>query len=278
MISLVGRRPAEPTVLANDSKAAITSIQRKAGPMASAILCSKDFPDHWGKHKHLFILPQHDGKCAYCEVSVIAGMPGDVEHFRPKSFCQPLSKAKSNDDYAGKPPYRRSGPKSAGYWWLAYDWSNYLLACNRCNSLWKKNQFPVSGPAASSKRMLAAERPLLINPYDTNPEPHFAFDAYTGQIKGLTPRGTATIDVCGLDRKSLEVQRAIKGEKLISRHGEYLDALVQENLLAQNNALRSLLDECQDRQIFAGLARYFVRHKVGISFTQLTAMKAAGKI
>jgi hypothetical protein len=278
MISLVGRRPAAPGSLALDCKAIIAAIQAKAGSMAPAILNGKDFIDHWGKHKHLFILPQHDGKCAYCEVSVIAGMPGDVEHFRPKSFCQPLSKAKTNDDYAGKPPYRKTGIKSSGYWWLAYEWSNYLLACNRCNSLWKKNQFPIAGTAALKSSQLTAEHHLLINPYDTDPEPHFAFDENTGQIRGRTARGTATIEVCGLDRKSLEVQRAIKGEKLISRHGEYLDALVRNNVLAQNNALRALLDECQDRQAFAGLARYFVQHKVGITYSQLTAMRAAGQM
>lgn len=278
MISLAGRRPAVPANLSLDAKAASAAVRAKAGVINPAILTSRDFPNHWGKHKHLFILPQHDGKCAYCEVSVIAGMPGDVEHFRPKSYCQPLSKAKSNDDYAGNPPDRRAGAKSAGYWWLAYDWSNYLLACIRCNSGWKKNQFPISGPAASNKRQLSAEGHLLINPFDTNPEPHFAFDAHTGQIRGVTPRGIATIEVCGLDRRSLEVQRAIKGEKLISRHSEYVDALMQKNALAQNHALRSLLDECQDREVFAGLARYFVKHKVGIDFAQLTAMKASGQI
>jgi hypothetical protein len=278
MISLTGRRPAAPAVLATDSKSAAAALLAQTAAMAPAILKSTDFPNHWGKHKHVFILPQHDGKCAYCEVSVIAGMPGDVEHFRPKSFCQPLSKATSNDDYAGKPPRRRAGSKSEGYWWLAYDWSNYLLACNRCNSLWKKNQFPITGVMASGRLHLKAEGPLLINPYDTDPEPHFSFDALTGQIRGLTARGTATIDVCGLDRKSLEVQREIKGEKLISRHDEYLDALILGNAPAQNNALRSLLHECQDRQSFAGLARYFVKHKLGMSYAQLTAMKAAGTI
>lgn len=55
-------------------------------------------------------------KCAYCEASTSVVAHGDVEHFRPKSI----------------------------YWWLAYDFDNYLFACQICNQLHKKDFFPVS--------------------------------------------------------------------------------------------------------------------------------------
>ncbi|MDQ2687964.1 MAG: hypothetical protein M3Y28_08875, partial [Armatimonadota bacterium] len=54
---------------------------------------------------------QH-GKCCYCER--VIGEDGDVEHFRPKAaVCQG----------AGLPQ------ETPGYYWLAYDWDNFLLAC-----------------------------------------------------------------------------------------------------------------------------------------------------
>ena len=47
---------------------------------------------------------------------------GDVEHFRPKSAVL--------DD-----------PLHGGYWWLAYDFQNYLLSCSLCNRVRKKTRF-----------------------------------------------------------------------------------------------------------------------------------------
>ncbi|WP_099864914.1 hypothetical protein [Pararhizobium haloflavum] len=55
-------------------------------------------------------------KCAYCEASTSVVAHGDVEHFRPKSL----------------------------YWWLAYDFDNYLFSCQICNQIYKKDFFPVT--------------------------------------------------------------------------------------------------------------------------------------
>ncbi|MFB7146089.1 HNH endonuclease [Agrobacterium deltaense] len=57
------------------------------------------------------------GKCAYCEASTDVVAHGDVEHFRPKSK----------------------------YWWLAYDFDNYVFACQICNQIYKGDNFPISG-------------------------------------------------------------------------------------------------------------------------------------
>eukprot|EP01029_Cantina_marsupialis_P007158 TRINITY_DN179195_c0_g1_i1.p1 TRINITY_DN179195_c0_g1~~TRINITY_DN179195_c0_g1_i1.p1 ORF type:complete len:324 (-),score=42.74 TRINITY_DN179195_c0_g1_i1:116-1087(-) len=56
------------------------------------------------------------GKCAYCETRFVAACPGDIEHFRPKGGY-------SLDSDLIKP----------GYYWLAADWENLLLACPHCN-------------------------------------------------------------------------------------------------------------------------------------------------
>ncbi|MFT7036596.1 MAG: hypothetical protein ACJA2S_005128 [Cyclobacteriaceae bacterium] len=57
------------------------------------------------------------GKCAYCESKITAIYPGDIEHFRPKGGY-------INDDEPLSKP---------GYYWLAADWGNLLLACPFCN-------------------------------------------------------------------------------------------------------------------------------------------------
>jgi len=274
MIDLKGRHPAEPVSLKIDSKAAVDALVAEAKASVPPVFAEDDFPNHWGKHKHHFILRQYNGKCAYCETPVVSGNPGDVEHFRPKAYCQALKPAKNRNDYAGQPPGRsNSGSKTEGYWWLAYSWDNYLFSCTRCNSSWKRNQFPIGAKKAKHGEKLSSEQPLLINPFVVDPEKHFEFDANTGQIRGATPQGVATIDVCGLDRRSLEIQRATKGAKLIKRHNEYLIALKEKNDLAQNNALRALIDECRSKEAFAAVARYFVKDRLQMTYSDLLSLK-----
>ncbi len=279
MIGLKGRHPNEPACLVNLSKPAVKALLARVTPNTVPIFKELDFPNHWGNYKHHFILPQYNGKCAYCETPTVSGSPGDVEHFRPKSYCQPLSPAKNRDDYGGQPPGRsNAGPKTEGYWWLAYKWSNYLLSCNRCNSTWKRNQFPVMGVRSRRGERLSAEKALLINPFKMNPERHFQFDAYTGQILGVTPRGVATIDICGLDRRSLEAQRATKGAKLVRRYKDFVIASEDNNVSAQNIALNALMEECRSKEPYAAVARCFVKQKLEISYSDLLAMKRKGLI
>lgn len=275
MISLKGRRPAEPTGFKTARKATVISLSIKA--KATAIFKENDFPNHWGAHKYRFIRAQYNGKCAYCETDVVSGTAGDVEHFRPKAYCQALSSAKNSDDYAGQAPGRKnSGPATEGYWWLAYSWRNYLLSCNRCNSTWKKNQFPVGAKRATRGGSLASEKALLLNPFQADPEKHFEFNAFTGQIRGVTPQGVTTIEVCGLDRKSLDAQRQTKGARLNARYRDYVVACNEANDLAQTIALRALMHECRSKAVFAALARYFVKQHVNLTYRELLMMRRSG--
>ena len=90
-------------------------------------------------------------KCAYCEASTSTVAHGDVEHFRPKST----------------------------YWWLAFDFDNYLFSCQICNQLYKNDHFPINGnilvpplmPATipSTQAQIAALAASLVNdPIATN--------------------------------------------------------------------------------------------------------------
>lgn len=163
-------RPPEPAGFATDAarlaaakavrdKVAPTQPLPPAAPMPAQSVVSDDFKDVWGIHKRAFIDAQGRGKCGYCEVRVTASSPGDVEHYRPKAEL----KEASDQGTRKATPRRRDRtrkyrpPLKPGYWWLAYEWDNWLFACTHCNSAWKGNQFPVAMPrvAQSLLRTLA---------------------------------------------------------------------------------------------------------------------------
>jgi hypothetical protein len=65
----------------------------------------------------------------------------------------------------------------SGYWWLAYEPTNYFPSCQLCNQgTAKKNRFPIAGTRARGPQdALSAERPLLLNPYFDDPRAHQEF-------------------------------------------------------------------------------------------------------
>lgn len=140
---------------------------------------------------------QHD-KCAFCEAKVTHITDGDIEHFRPKSAVK--------QNAGGKLEY-------PGYFWLAYDWENLLLACNNCNRRHKGNLFPLLDPkkrCRPHRRNLTHESPLFVNPADEDPAPFLEFVGETVIARGGNPRGQATIDALGLDRSELTNHRLTK--------------------------------------------------------------------
>ena len=74
-----------------------------------------------------------------------------------------------------------------------FDWLNHLLACSFCNSNQKGSRFPVD----------TAGTPLLIDPSVEDPFDHLALSLAVGEYRPRTPKGTATIDVLGLNRAVL---------------------------------------------------------------------------
>ena len=97
--------------------------------------------------------------CGYCEEIE----RGEVDHFRPKSKFPEL----------------------------VYEWSNWVFACNACNSIFKKDKWPKDGyvdPCATS--------------IQERPENYFQFDLHTGE---LIPRS-------GLRGKRLKMARQTIGD------------------------------------------------------------------
>jgi len=134
-------------------------------------------------------------KCVFCEAKIMHVTPGDVEHFRPKSAIR-----QARPDPLTYP----------GYYWLAYDWSNLLLACSACNSRHKGNLFPLVDPTKrcrSHRGKLNNEEPLFLNPAEVDPSSQVE---YVGEI--IHPRngsrnGQVTIDELSLNRTELVEHR-----------------------------------------------------------------------
>lgn len=143
--------------------------------------------------KETLIKVQYD-KCCFCERKVSAGEPGHIEHYRPKGGYK-----KDDATKLVKP----------GYYWLAYDFSNLYFSCNRCNSSYKKNYFPLADEtqrATNHTANIANEDPLIINP-SIDASPHLIFKREKVKSKNNSVKGKETIKRTGLNRKLLSQER-----------------------------------------------------------------------
>lgn len=136
------------------------------------------------------LLHDQNQKCAFCEVTMV-GDYGAVEHYRPKSGW------KENEADALHRP---------GYHWLAYDWTNLLCSCDKCNSAARKgNLFPLRNPAARDipHQDISREEPLVINPANDDPGLFLRFNQYIA-IPSMangheSDKGRSTIEVFDLN-------------------------------------------------------------------------------
>jgi hypothetical protein len=99
-------------------------------------------------------------KCWYCEAKSLRS-PFDVDHFRPK-----LGVTVDGNKFAD----------NFGYYWIAYEWWNFRLSCQRCNRpekdargrlRGKSNEFPLKDEATRCIVVagpLVTEEPRLLDP------------------------------------------------------------------------------------------------------------------
>jgi uncharacterized protein (TIGR02646 family) len=143
-------------------------------------------------------------KCAFCESNTKAGAVYDTEHFRPKKI----------------------------YYWLAYEWSNFLLSCQRCNREHKGTKFPIEKGRAKvpfvdfndrnsvlafaktchieSDALEKAEGRLLLHPVLDDPTEHLEFKA-NGEVTFKSKKGEQSIKFYGLNsEKRLDLIAARK--------------------------------------------------------------------
>lgn len=235
----------------------------------------KPFSPHWSDYKSFLSAGKRDDKCAYCEVRLDTLYGLDVEHVRPKAkitewesmnmettFIPKAEFNKQENREVDERPKERAGTsRSPGYWWLAYEWNNYLLACKECNG-WKHNYFPVRDHNRrwNAKQDSFDEGVLLLDPAatDFNPRVHFHWEM-SGVVLGKTLPARATIITCGLNRKSLRLARERLWREL-QEHLETLRALhVERNITAMEVTLQTLRAKTDRSENFTAMARSVVR-------------------
>ena len=176
-------------------------------------------------------------KCCYCETKLHLAYH-DVEHYRPKCTAD-----------------RRPGCTSThGYWWLAFTWTNLLFSCSGCNRSAKRIRFPLDNGTVGSTAedsLFAGERPLLINPYDTNPADHIVFEQEFYRGTSITrwyarPRqasalGNYTIEVCDLNRSDLlELRQDHWENSLLALIADLSSALAATNVALANSLFANI--------------------------------------
>ena len=189
---------------------------------------------------------QHD-KCCYCERRV-APSEGQVDHFRPKGAFR-----QSKDDRNKEHP---------GYYWLAYQWDNLVLACGTCN-LKKSDYFPLQHPEQRARSHLDSvdtESPLLLNPYvETELREHLTFNG-SGCEHG-TERGRVTVEVLRLNEPYLQEER-----QYVLRVLEFAcDVLCAEEDPSfgdiVRDARRRIMEAAQRNAPFSAMARDYLRYR-----------------
>ena len=147
-------------------------------------------------------------KCAYCEIDIAGGAPYHVEHYRPK----------------GNKNHKNDYPDFTGYFWLGYEWTNFLLVCPYCNTK-KSDTFPLKLEGKRVKQppedingtvifniedsLYKDEDPLLLHPVlDGNEIGKHIYFKQNGEIESLSDKGKKSIECYGLNRNYLTIKRA----------------------------------------------------------------------
>ncbi|MGL9619372.1 hypothetical protein QRQ56_15290 [Bradyrhizobium sp. U531] len=208
-------------------------------------------------------------KCAYCEASTAIVAHGDVDHFRPKSL----------------------------YWWLAYNFDNFVYACQICNQSFKGDRFPVGKPRLKGPSMPAVrpkalaltklakklavdpsasketqvrthwsrESPQLLHPYLDDPEKYFAYrvdDA--NENVWIVP--SKTKDAKTFVKACVEVFGLNREELLKLRYQHYKSLAVLHELhqmgvskTVQKKIKGEFSRNMKSNVPFAGMSRFFIR-------------------
>jgi hypothetical protein len=258
-----------------------TAVQATRDAVAAAIATQQKpaFDPLWGDFKPAFAAAQR-GKCGYCEIAVIGGQDGDVEHYAPKSELTVLGpdattwgeEAPNSSRVRGRKPQSLS---ERGYWWLAYSWSNYLLACAVCNQKWKKTIFPVKEPPQRTVPPAegVAERSLLLNPFrGEHPAKHLHFQA-DGSVEAWkgSRHGLETIKTVGLDRPSIRFVRQPFVSDAYQALRELADARLANDDAAEDRALRDIVRLGQAERQFSGAVRTIVEHALDVRWQDVEA-------
>lgn len=201
-----------------------------------------------------WLLEQFANKCWYTEAQESVS-PVHVDHYRPKGKTRDLS-----------------GNETEGYWWLAFDWTNYRISGHLINSK-KGDIFPIVEGAKATchdNASLQLECPLLIDPvqeearlisYEKEEEgciavPAAGIDTYDEY------RAAKTIEVLGLNiRDRLTRKRAHYWDQCLLAITEYKSAggpQVLKNIL-RVSAINKLKEKIKYEAEFSSVSEACIR-------------------
>jgi hypothetical protein len=183
-------------------------------------------------------------KCAYCEEEFESKLYGkiyhDIEHFRPKNGVKAWPPKSRRKEFQKLGCDLATGDDwNEGYYLLAYHPFNYATACKACNSVLKKNYFPIGGPRgaqSANPKTLKGEKPYLIYPLGSidgdNPENLITFNGIHPQPKAKNGthkywRAWVTIHLFALDGR----------ERLLKGRAERIIALDMARTIEKNPAV-----------------------------------------
>jgi hypothetical protein len=230
---------------------------------------SSDFAGLWSEIKDIYIDFQHS-KCVFCEQPLEGRITQDVEHFRPKAAVSHWEPPQDLIDAGIVVSQPADGENELGYRFLAYHPLNYAAACKNCNSVFKKNLFPVAKARKTEAKKPPAnssERPFLIYPigHDADdPEELIEFIGCVPQpVKANGHdrfRAQVTINIFKLDDAS-ERRVFYEGRaRAISSMFLNLDAIDnRDDPIIVNAAKTNVKRMLEDKEPFANCLRCFHR-------------------
>lgn len=124
-----------------------------------------------------------------------------------------------------------------------FDFYNYVLSCSTCNSIHKRDRFPRKNG-----------KPLLINPIDEDPSEHIALSPRTGSFDDLTERGAASIEILGLNRRTLAECRQNAWTSVRLHIHAYAEAHAR-NDESEASAIRRVLSRAPHASVLESLLR-----------------------
>jgi len=261
---------------AKKSAAASTKASPGGAEKAKGKKKDKIFQDVWKDYKAIFAYAQFD-KCGFCESNILQTGRGDVEHYRPKSEVSELdddpdTRGVQHEAAAAVTGRRPKVLCSTGYYWLAYDWSNYLLSCAICNQNFKGSIFPVKdAPRSLPPLKDSAEDALLLNPFDKKEPAKHLHLLPDGFIVAKSPYGRATIDTCGLYRDILITNR----QRIALRvYGLARDLRRPASRRENPQVLRSCYDYGCDEAEHCGMVRAIIEEVGGMNWEDLVKKRA----
>jgi hypothetical protein len=202
------------------------------------------------------------GKCWYCE-SRENRSDMVVDHFRPKGEVKECATHK-------------------GYWWLAFDPTNYRFACNLCNSLHeneaaakalgKSTHFPLLDEGTrvfEPSGNLENERLSLLDPTQAADPGLLGFldegtavPRYSMEVSPLFhKRASVSIDVYNLNDVRIREERqavAIEIKLQVARAEKYLTRAMADDQAAYDHfkeAIRIIQSKTSDEAVFSSSAR-----------------------